>query len=642
MMSEVTVDSGLDQATIDLLSQDLYRCVQKNHLVKAKDLLKGVARSDRQRIASKTFDGNAPLFFAAHQGHIHLVNYLLDECGADIEQRGVFEVVEDRTRHKVTPLWCAAVANQLEVVKTLIRHGADVNATSDTLSTPVRSACYMTNIDVVKYLVENGADIHKPNMNGGTCLINSVQSVELCRFLIEKKADVNAQDNSGNLALHYAIREERMETVKLLIKHNSDVFIKNDVGDDGFRTASLRGYPAILTFLIQCAKPSIICQIESYELMAANFVDEKNDILKAIQLWRLALYMRESHDMLLTRADTKAPVPAYKGLQEAISLTELAEIETSPDAIYMHALMVRERLLGPDHKDTVFGLMYRGAMYADSHRYQRCVDLWKYAFQLHHEKNEPLNHEGLYTLQALCKLFLEIDEEYQGGFTEEAVQYEDVLCVFDIVCQELDSVNGAQSSSVLNQMEDYQTMVRLLLHLIRLLNRIASEEQQASSFRQKVYELLKRRLNIADGKSLLHLALEGKTSHVAGEYYSEFPCVDIVTLLLECGADVNQADSQGSMPLHYCSQLARNRLLSVMDKSKIEAMSNVLLAKGAHADARNKCGIIAGESLSSISYKFKMIDHITLKCLAARFIKTHGIPYDGEVIESLHSFIEIH
>ncbi len=49
----------------------------------------------------------------------------------------------------------------------------------------------------MKYLVENGADIHKPNINGGTCLINSVQSVELCRFLIEKNADVNAQDNSG-------------------------------------------------------------------------------------------------------------------------------------------------------------------------------------------------------------------------------------------------------------------------------------------------------------------------------------------------------------------------------------------------------------------------------------------------------------
>jgi ankyrin repeat protein len=59
------------------------------------------------------------------------------------------------------------------VLQTLLRHGADVNALSDTLSTPVRYACYMTNIDVVRFLVENGADIHRPNVNGGTCLINS-------------------------------------------------------------------------------------------------------------------------------------------------------------------------------------------------------------------------------------------------------------------------------------------------------------------------------------------------------------------------------------------------------------------------------------------------------------------------------------
>ena len=48
----------------------------------------------------------------------------------------------------MTPLWCSAVANKVEVVKSLLRHGANVNACSDTNSTPVRSACYMTNLDV--------------------------------------------------------------------------------------------------------------------------------------------------------------------------------------------------------------------------------------------------------------------------------------------------------------------------------------------------------------------------------------------------------------------------------------------------------------------------------------------------------------
>ena len=69
----------------------------------------------------------------------------------------------------------------------LVRHGADVNCVSDTGSTPVRSACFMTHLEIVRLLVQYRANIQRPNFNGGTCLINSVQSVQLCEFLLEKE-----------------------------------------------------------------------------------------------------------------------------------------------------------------------------------------------------------------------------------------------------------------------------------------------------------------------------------------------------------------------------------------------------------------------------------------------------------------------
>ena len=64
----------------------------------------------------------------------------------------------------------------------------------------------MTRLDIVKLLVTNNADIHKTNYNGSTCLINSVQSVELCEFLLQHGANVNAQDVQCTTALHYAIQ----------------------------------------------------------------------------------------------------------------------------------------------------------------------------------------------------------------------------------------------------------------------------------------------------------------------------------------------------------------------------------------------------------------------------------------------------
>ena len=84
--------------------------------------------------------------------------------------------MDEGVSHSVTPLWCAAVSGRLAVVKVLLRwglrsshlvcgsslysmiviqstssrftmillrHGADVNAVSDSGSTPVRSACYI-------------------------------------------------------------------------------------------------------------------------------------------------------------------------------------------------------------------------------------------------------------------------------------------------------------------------------------------------------------------------------------------------------------------------------------------------------------------------------------------------------------------
>jgi ankyrin repeat protein len=138
-------------------------------------------------------------------------------------------VQDDNSVHFVTPLWAASVSGQLEVVQYLVLEAnVDVNSCSDSGSTPLRSACFMTHFEVVKFLIKHGADISVKNQNGGTCLINSVQSVELCELLLKNGADVNAKDIQKKTALHYAIQEHRLETtgkrskVERLITTNHD------------------------------------------------------------------------------------------------------------------------------------------------------------------------------------------------------------------------------------------------------------------------------------------------------------------------------------------------------------------------------------------------------------------------------------
>ena len=100
-------------------------------------------KHDRKDVVTKMIDGCAPLFLACKNGSAEVAEYLLGKCNAPIEQKGLFEVLEEGVSHSVTPLWCAAVSGRLTVVRVLLKYGADVNAVSDSGSTPVRSACYI-------------------------------------------------------------------------------------------------------------------------------------------------------------------------------------------------------------------------------------------------------------------------------------------------------------------------------------------------------------------------------------------------------------------------------------------------------------------------------------------------------------------
>lgn len=190
----------------------------------------------------------------------------------------------------------------------------------------------------------------------------------------------------------------------------------------------------------------------------------------------------------------------------------------------------------------------------------------------------------------------------------------------------------------MHQQEEFHTILLLVVHLINLLCCIQKDDSSSLRFKRTVHRLARLHVcSATSDKSLLHLAVDKKTSSVAEEFYSHFPSVHVVRVLLECGADVNAVDADGNTPLHVCGQ-------QLVDGSRpeLETMVQCLLDNGAHADAANKKRQLASTEIGHLWPKWNMLEHVTLKCLAARAVKEFGIPYEDEIPQSLVPYLQMH
>ena len=62
---------------------------------------------------------------------------------------------------------------------------------------------------------------------------------------------------------------------------------------------------------------------------------------------------------------------AYDNANEVTTFEALDDLIMDPDEMRTQALLVRERILGPDHPDTPYFIRYRGAVYADMGNFDR-------------------------------------------------------------------------------------------------------------------------------------------------------------------------------------------------------------------------------------------------------------------------------
>jgi hypothetical protein len=107
-------------------------------------------------------------------------------------------------------------------------------------------------LDIVKLLVKNGADVNLKNSEGSTPLHivgGDDEAVRVAEFLIENGANINLKNEYGNTPLHNAVAYWRIKTVILFVLNGADINLKDRHGNTALHLAVATGYSAMVKFL---------------------------------------------------------------------------------------------------------------------------------------------------------------------------------------------------------------------------------------------------------------------------------------------------------------------------------------------------------------------------------------------------------
>ncbi|XP_066963607.1 protein fem-1 homolog C-like [Macrobrachium rosenbergii] len=608
-----------------------FRCITK--------ILRGasghgvVSCVDDMDVASGPF-----LVRAARLDHMHCVKCLVEVFQSPLEEAGVVSV---RHGHEVgaTPLWAAVAGGHFDVAKYLVSRGADVNAATRSSSSPLSVACSQARLDLVRLLVERGANIENTNGLGTTCLMLACRSgnPEVVRYLVGIGADVNRQKMDGRTALHECANNGRTEEAKLLLGHHARI-TRDLFGETPLLCASLNGQTHIVEYMISRRElVPVEDRINAIELLGSTFADKMMNAACAVLCWKTAMNERRANGIPVS---TETDDPLYsKYFQELATPEQLEEIRSNGDAIGIQSMLVRARVLGYGHHATFTDVRRKGERLASAGDVKRCVVLWLHALEMQQKTLRALDLRKLLFLTPLTDLFSSM---VLGNpeLDDNVAYFEDVLRLF-VMCSRGVEVCMAHRNPVTSQMVDFQldSIVPLAMHLMLILTKFKPllSPPQLLTVKEAVYRLVKLDPRDATGRGPLHLACAvGLIVRVGSPVVSTFPSSEVVSVLLETGADPCATDHCGNTPLH---------MLALNGEYPREIL-DALLSAGCHLDAVNKNGLSFGSLRASQGEELHQIvnpvRHTSLQCLAAAAIRKHGIAYKGVVQPKLEQFVDMH
>uniref|UniRef100_A0A1B6ET95 Protein fem-1 homolog B n=2 Tax=Proconiini TaxID=565685 RepID=A0A1B6ET95_9HEMI len=582
-----------------------------------------------------------PLIVAARHGHDKVVKVFLNKFSPDIEQEGSVKV-DSYVIEGASALWCAAGAGHLNVVKTLVKAGANVNHPTLTNSTPLRAACFDGRLDVVRYLTEHGADIHIANKYNNTCLMIAAYKghLDVVSYLLEKGALPDEKAHCGATAMHFAAECGHTSIVKELLDYGAHI-TKNEIGMTPLLAAAERTRVDVVEFLVTRPEISLEERIDALELLGASYANDKDHycLNSAYQFLHQTMQLRWSDPENIILKPKVPPIPAYGNWIETQTLEELEAIRSNSSALHMESLAIRERILGQHNPEVPHSVIFRGAVFADNARFDRCIQLWLHALYLCQLNKASVVKDLLRFAQVFSQM-IHVGVDLTFSHVESVL----AAAVLELERNKEKIANPGPKDDVAQITEEMESNVITALYILVILTKLMKTCNAKEEYRvhQLVFRLNKLQVASRHGQTLLHLCVNAETpvDNFHTNDVCKFPCSATAKLLIQCGADVNAMDRDRNTPLHIivCYQKP------ISDFLTLHSIIMELTEAGAHMDTVNTLGKTPFEAATTgvAEIILRTQTQLSLKCLAAKAVQMYNIPYIGQVPHSLESFIDLH
>lgn len=207
---------------------DLIKMAKYGQLEAVKNLL-----SSRADVCAQDEDGRTALDRAAEAGHYAVVDFLLEYS--------VRQMVNIQKMGGNCALFWAACKNKNKVVKRLLEFGISANVKHKDISVLTVAAIFETSNECVRLLLEHKADPNEEDVDGHPLFLTAMkESTEdfLAVVGLFLKCGVDPNKNLGGLtALIWAVKQQRLNLVRLLLEYKADPGIQDENQQTAFHYA---------------------------------------------------------------------------------------------------------------------------------------------------------------------------------------------------------------------------------------------------------------------------------------------------------------------------------------------------------------------------------------------------------------------